>query len=197
MYFESHDQMSLADLFSRISSLSLDGGLPDPSTAEGRNVREFFKNNWEMARDGLLERTTRIRVRPLPPEGPRSFSFEMDLPYKRKHANGMVELEPGPIRGKIDYLPDVMAPEPDTRSIIVFVNSAGYYHPNYSRAHSVLCVGDIPPGPFPLDALLEHIWQILSYQNYRSDSPLDDEAVRYFATDPSAFEGLTEVPRLY
>lgn len=197
MYPESHDPTSLAELFGRISRLALESGLPDRSTSEGRSVREFFMNNWRIACEGLLARTTRMRVRPLPPEGPRSFAFEMSLPYKRKRADGTVELEPGPIHGRIDYLPDVMTPEPNTRSVAVFVSSAGFYHPNYSRAHGVLCVGDLPPGPFPLDALLEHVWTIVSYQNVDSANPLDREAVRYFRRDPHAFEGLTEVPRLY
>ena len=60
-------QFLLGDLIEELHDLAgLDGGLPDPSTAEGRSTREFLANNWKEARDGLLARTKRVRVRPSP-----------------------------------------------------------------------------------------------------------------------------------
>ena len=196
-HHETDDPMSLADLFRRVASMGVEGGLPDASTSEGRTLRAFFENNWRTARDGLLERTELIRVRPLPIPGPRAFSFEMDLPYKRKRPDGTVELDPGPIHGTIDYLPNVMTPERDAPSILVFVTSDGFYHVNYNRRLGALCPGHLPTGPFPLDALLMHIWTILSYQNMDSRSAMDAEAVRYFTSDPDAFRGVDQVPPLY
>ncbi len=191
-------QFSLGDLMDELHDLAgLDEGLPDPSTAEGRATREFFANNWEEAREGLLSRTQRVRVRPLPGAGPRSFSYEVDRPYKCKRPQGIVELAPGPVRGTIRYRPNVLAPDPGSHSVLVFVDSDGFYHPNYSPKHGVLCIGDIPPGPFPLEALIEHLYSIISYQNMDSTNPWDLEAVRYFGTDPEALKGLAEVKPLY
>ena len=191
-------QFSLGDLMDELHDLvGLDDGLPDPSTAEGRATREFFANNWEEAREGLLSRTQRVRVWPLPGAGPRSFSYEFDRPYKCKLPDGTVELAPGPVSGTIRYRPNVLAPDPGSRSVVVFVDSDRFYHPNFSRSHRVLCIGDIPPGPFPLEALIEHLYGIVSYQNRDSTNPADWEAVRYFGTDPDALEGLTDVEPLY
>ena len=191
-------QFSLSDLLEQLHDLSgLDEGLPDPSTGEGQATRDFFANNWEEARTGLLSRTQRVEVRPLHGSGPRSFSFEFDRPYKRKRPDGMVELAPGPVSGTIRYRPDVLTPDPGSRSVIVFVDSEGFYHPNYSRVAGVLCLGDIAPGPFSLEALVEHLYSIVSYQNMDSTNPADKEAVRYFGTDPDALEGLTDVQPLY
>lgn len=191
-------QFSLGDLMDELHDLAgLDEGLPDPSTAEGRATREFFANNWEEAHEGLLSRTQRVRVWPLPGAGPRSFSYEFDRPYKSKLPDGTVELAPGPVSGTIRYRPNVLAPDPGSRSVVVFVDSDRFYHPNFSRSHRVLCIGDIPPGPFPLEALIEHLYGIVSYQNRDSTNPADWEAVRYFGTDPDALEGLTDVEPLY
>jgi hypothetical protein len=196
--FSLGDQLSLSDLMDQLHDLAgLDEGLPDPSTDEGRATRAFFANNWEEAREGLLSRTRRVRVRPLPGTGPRSFSYEVDRPYKCKRPQGIVELAPGPVSGTIRYRPNVLAPDPGSHSVLVFVDSDGFYHPNYSRKHGVLCIGDIPPGPFPLEALIEHLYSIISYQNMDSTNPWDLEAVRYFGTDPDALKGLTEVEPLY
>ena len=195
----SGGQIPLELLLQHLRSLSEPGDdLPDPNTEIGKATHEFFANNWENARDGLLSRTDRVRFWPSPGPGPRSFTFEIDLPYKRKGMNGGVEVAPGPVRGTVLYRSDVLTPEPGGHSIVVFIDTdLGFYHPNYSRKHGVLCIGDIPNGPFPLDALIEHIYGIVSYQNRDSDNPADMEAVRYFTADPGAFEGLDDVPRLY
>lgn len=181
-----------------LPSLLLFGGeLPPESDPVGAAVREFFKNNWQRAREGLLSKTDLIRVEPQPPEGPRSFSFEMDLPYKRKLASGEVVLEAGPIRGALGYHVSVLGPPLDSRSIVAFIMSAGFFHPNFSRAQRVLCLGDLPRRPFQLDRLLEHLWGILSYQNLGLTDLLDVDAARYFATDPHAYEGIDAPPALY
>ena len=191
-------QFILGDLLEELHGLAeLDDGLPDPSTTEGRATRAFFAHNWEEARDGLLSRTQQVRVRPLPGAGPRSFAFEFDRPYKCKRPEGMVELAPGPVTGTMLYRPNIFTPEPGSRSVVVFLDSPEFYHPNFSRTHGVLCMGDIPPGPFPLEALIEHVYSIVSYQNMDSTDPADREAVRYFGTDPDALQGLTDVEPLY
>jgi len=172
--------------------------LPDEATEEGRAARAFFSNNWSQAQRGILARTTRVRVWPVPGPGPRIFTFAVDLPYKRKRPDGSVELAPGPVRGTIHYRANLFSPELDRRSITVLLDSTpGFYHPNYSRAQGALCIGDVPDGPFPLDALIEHLYGIVSYQNRDSNNPADLEAVRYFSTDPTALEGLEDVPPLY
>ncbi len=198
MHNEPDVQFLLRDLIEELQSLSgPDEGLPDPSTQEGQATLEFFANNWERAQSGLLARTELVRVRPLPVTGPRSFFYEFDRPYKSKDPQGMVELVSGPITGTIRYRPNIFTPPPGSRSIVVSVDSDRFYHPNFNRKHGVLCIGDIAPGPFPLEPLIEHLYSIISYQNMVSDNPMDSEAVRYFGTDPDALKGLSEVQPLY
>jgi hypothetical protein len=62
-----------------------------------------------------------------------------------------------------------------------------------------VCLGELPPSPypFPLDLLLEHLYTILTYQNYRPSHPLDLEAATYFALESDALAGLEGVQPLY
>ena len=73
----------------------------------------------------------------------------------------------------------------------------GFFHPNYSRRDGVLCVGTLPPDPYPLDALLEHVYRIVTYQNLAVDNSADLEAAIYFATNPEAMVGLEPVEPIY
>ena len=191
-------QFLLRDLIEELQGLAgPEEGLPDPSTDEGQATLQFFANNWAQAQSGLLTRTELVRVKPLPVAGPRSFRYEFDLHYKRKRPQGMVELASGPVMGTIRYRPNILTPEPGGRSVVVSVDSDGFFHPNFSRKHGVLCIGEIPPGPFPLDALIEHIYSVVSYQNMDLMNPADREAFRYFGSDPNALQGLSEVQPLY
>ena len=173
--------------------------LQAPITDE--NALEFFTSNWENCLNGLLQRTDRIRVTPEAVSTPVSFSFEIDTPYKRKIGDGPVELMPGPVLGRILYRRD-MFEEPEGRTVAVMIDpKLGYFHPNYSRTSAFLCIGDesnFEDGPLPLDRLLEaHIFPVVSYQNRRPTHPMDLEAARYFALDPSAMDGLESVQPLY
>ncbi len=178
--------------------------LPEEDTPLGKLARQFFTNNWTMCRDGLLRRTTRIRVQPEPEPGPapRVFRFEIASRYKRKFdSSSVVELMPGPIRGRILYRGD-MFENPLPPTVAVLLNrDQGYFHPNCARKQGILCIGDeqnLPPGPLPLDVLLEnHVYPIITYQNRRPAHPADLEAARYFALDPTAMEGLERVDPLY
>ena len=181
---------------SPLGSLDYGGDLPHPSDPVGRSVREFFANNWTEARDGLLARTTLIDVTPLHGEVPRSFSFAIDRPYRRRQPSGSIILDPGPVEGVICYHASVLRPPPDVRPVVVFISSAGFHHPNVGRKHHVLCLGDVPLR-LPLDALLQHLYGVVAYQNLGFNPPLDPEAARYFLTNPAAFEGLRPVPPLY
>lgn len=167
----------------------------------GETTREFLAESWREVRDGLLQRTRRLRMEPDPGPYPLRFRFEFDLPYKRKSGpHAPVELVDGPLRGAILYRPDLMTLDPDGKeaAIAVFLDQGqDFFHPNFSRAFGMLCVGDIPPGPFPLAALLEHLYSILSYQNRSPRSPADLEAARFFATDPEAMSGLESPEPLY
>jgi hypothetical protein len=74
----------------------------------------------------------------------------------------------------------------------------GFLHPNYSRRYGILCCGELPGGPIPLDLLFEnYIYGIITYQNRRPTDPADVEAARYFALEPDAMEGLENVEPLY
>lgn len=176
--------------------------MPEEDTPLGKLTREFFANNWRICCDGLLQRTTKIRVEPEPHPAPRMFRFQIATRYKRKvDSYSVVELMPGPVRGRILYRGDMFEnPEPPTVAVLLDRDQA-YFHPNYARRQGVLCLGDeqnLPPGPLPLDVLLEnHIYPILTYQNRRPAHPADIEAARYFALDPGAMVGLEPVDPLY
>lgn len=167
-----------------------------------RLTLEMFANNWEECRDGLLNRTSRIRVWPELSAAPRAFRFEIDCPFKRKLGpDSPVELMPGPVKGEVIYRRDLLA-QTEAPSVVVLIDrDLGFFHPNYSRAKGFLCIGDetnLPPGPLPLGRFLEnHIFPIVTYQNRRPTHPADLEAARYFALDPHAMTGLEPVQPLY
>lgn len=198
-----HDFEGLDALLQRLLEAALDrDDLPEEDTPLGKLIREFFTNNWAMCRDGLLQRTTKIRVQPETNSAPRAFRFQIATPYKRKlDSNSVVELLPGPVRGRILYRGDMFEnPEPPTVAVMLDRDQA-YFHPNYARKQGFLCIGDeqnLPPGPLPLDVLLEnHVYPIITYQNRRPAHPADLEAAQYFALDPTAMEGLEPVDPLY
>ena len=106
--------------------MCLDDELPDESTPIGRTTREFFDNNWERARTGLLSQTTKLRVAPQPSPAPRVFHFELDCTFKRKTSpDALVELARGPLRGTIRYRADIYTAPPDVHSLTVFVQHFG------------------------------------------------------------------------
>ncbi|MBI4881885.1 MAG: hypothetical protein HY812_19830 [Planctomycetes bacterium] len=159
---------------------------------------DFFENSWSACRDGLLARTSRIQVAPLDLPAPTCFAFVLETPYKRKLSPGApVELDPGPLAGRILYRPDPFSPDPGPR-IAVAIDNPGFFHPNFSRRHGLLCLGNLPPGLCPLDQLIEHhLYPILTYQVRRPSDPADAEAARYFALDPEALNGLRRPAPLY
>jgi hypothetical protein len=176
--------------------------LPDEDTPLGMLTREFFANNWALCCEGLLGKTSIMRVFPEHSPAPRMYRFEIDAPYKSKRgAAAPVQLMPGPIRGTIHYRPNLFA-NPELPHIAVQVDpDLAYFHPNCSRQRgSMICLGELPPSqfPFPLDLLLEnHIYPILTYQNRRPSHPADLEAARYFALDEHAMDGLEPAKPLY
>jgi hypothetical protein len=165
-------------------------------------AHEFFVNNWQSCVENLLSRTSRVRVIPNSLPAPTSFEFAIDTPYKRKLGpSAPVELMPGPVRGQIHYRPDLFE-DPEGPTIAVLLDRRqGYFNPHYNPERGFLCIGDernLPPGPLPLDQLLEnHIYGIVSYQNRRPIHSANPEASRYFALDPAAMEGLKPALPLY
>ena len=52
--------------------------------------------------------------------------------------------------------------------------------------------------PAVVDNLIEnHLYPIITYQNRRPSHPLDQEAARFFAIDPTAMDGLEPAAPLY
>ncbi len=178
------------------------GELPSEDTPLGKLAAEFFSNTWATAADGLLKRTNKIRLRPEHSPAPRAFEFDIDTPYKRKlGSDASVELMPGPVLGRIMYRADLFENLVGPTVLVLIDPSLGYFHPNYDRDRGVLCIGaeeDLPPGPLPLDNLIEnHLYPIITYQNRRPSHPLDQEAARFFAIDPTAMDGLEPAAPLY
>jgi hypothetical protein len=175
--------------------------LPPEETPAGKLTREFFANNWLGCVEGLLQRTLRIRVMPHLSPAPYVFRFEMDCPYKSKAGpDSPVRLQPGPVSGTIQYRPDVLINRRLPPIAVQIDRSLAFFHPNCSRQHGFVCLGEFPPSPYPypLDLLLEnHVFPIITYQNRSPAHPLDREAAQYFALDPQAMEGLEVVEPLY
>jgi hypothetical protein len=175
--------------------------LPGEDTPLGMLARQFFENNWRNCLDGLLRKTSRIRVWPEPSPAPRTFKFEIDAPYKCKRgADAPVELAPGPIRGSIMYRYNVFENNKDPAIAVALDRDQCLLHPNYSRKVGFFCLGELPrsPYPFPLDLLLENlIYPLCTYQHMRPVHPFDLEAARYFALDPDAMRGLQPAVALY
>jgi len=105
----------------------------------------------------------------------------------------------GPVCGDIYYRPDMFAPSnsPEIPVVAVMLDAAqGFFHPNVKHGH--VCLGAIPPGPFPLVQLLMYLCTILSYSNYAATDALNPEAAALFALDPDeALRGLDPMPPLY
>lgn len=181
--------------------LSLAAGMPEEDTPVGKITRQFFANNWRNCQEGLLSKTRRVRVWPEPSPAPRAFRFEVDAPFKRKQvATGQVELMPGPIRGHVYYRPDLFMSIEHPAVAVTLDRDQSLLHPNYSRERGLICLGELPPYPypFPLDLLLANIvYPIISYQQMRPVHPFDLEAARYFALDPDAMQGLEPALPLY
>ena len=174
----------------------------DDDSPLARVAQQFFLNNWTTCCDGLLQKTTILRLFPEWSAVPRSFRFELDRPFKSKAGPGApVQLQPGPIRGFIHYRSDLFH-NPTLPYVAIQIDpDLSYFHPNCSRQRGCLvCIGDFPESlfPYPLDLLLEtRLYPILTYQDRRPSHPLDFEAASYFALNPEAMDGLEPVPPLY
>lgn len=185
--------IDLVDLLRRLAARELQAA---PNTPTARLSAEFFRHNWENVQP-LLASTTRLRLRPQSASA-RTFDFELDVPFKRqRHPAAPIDVAPGPIRGSIVYRADVYTAGDEPVVGVLIDPTQGLLHANYSRLHGVLCLGHLPAGPFPLDALLEHLYTILTYQNLSLVDPADADAANYFASDPHARDGIPAAAPLW
>jgi hypothetical protein len=171
---------------------------PPDDTPLGRLTRDLFANNWHNAQQGILSLTRRVRVVPEPSPWPCQFRFRIDRPYKRNaSAESPVELHPGPIRGTIIYRTDLLVADGEPGIAVALDLDQAFFHPNVSRRHGLVCLGDLPDGPFELNDLIPHLYSILSYENRTPTHPLNVEASVYFTCHRDALEGLLPVEPLY
>ncbi len=183
----------LLDLLRRLAAHESEPVLDTPTA---RLSAEFFKHNWQNAQP-LLGQTTRLRVQPQSAMA-RTLDFELDVPFKRQLRVGApIDIAPGPVRGTIVYRHDLFSVGDEPVVAVLIDPALGLLHANYSRLYGVLCLGHLPPGPFPLDALLEHLYTILTYQNVSTADPADPDAAIYFASDPRAREGIPAAQPLW
>jgi len=170
----------------------------DEANPLARVESEYLHNNWVNCRDGLLKRTSKIRVWPEPSPAPRSFHFEVDCPFKSKNSpDSPVQLQPGPVRGNVIYRYDLFEHIELPSVAVVLDPEQSFFHPNYSRQFGVLCLGNLPEGPLALDALLPYMYSILTYDNRHPAHAADKEAAYYFGFDPDAMTGLVPAQPLY
>ncbi len=165
----------------------------------GEADHDFFMHSWLRGRE-VRDRSDRLRLEPLTPgPAPTAFSFEVDCRYKRRMAlDQPVELVDDTLSGRILYRSDPVDGDPDTSSVLVLIDPRhGFWHPNFSRRHGILCVGDLPAGAIPLDDLLQHVYSIITYQNRSTRDPADPVAAAWFASEPDALVGLEHVEPLF
>ena len=166
------------------------------STPAGSAAREFFLNGWLEAEEGLLARSSIVRVTPRGLPAPTAFELEFDVPYKRQRPDGEVELAPGPLRGALFYRSDPFDPEIAGTQVQVLLEDHSLLHPNFSRRYGALCLGALPPA-LSLEPLLELLYAIVSYQELSVDDPADAGAAAWFRASPDAFNGLDHPLPLY
>ena len=186
----------LLELLAQLGELS---GAPVREDAPHFAIADvFFENSWREAEEGLLKKTRRLRVEPATLPAPRSFRFELDVPYLRHtRTGGPVEVAEGPLTGNICYRGDLMVSPPDEPVVQVRCDDGCWVHSNYSRRHKVFCLGTLPPGPLGLSSLLELFYVFATYQSYAIADPADLEAAHIFATNPRVLEGLGDPAPLY
>ena len=182
-------ELRLEHLLARLAS-----GMGEGAAHVDPDSREFLDDTWSQAERGLLSKTKLLRVERGP--APNVFRFELDRPFKTRGDDGLVHLAPGPIRGTIHYGTDLFRLDAARPSIFVD-REHRLVHPNYSFLHGALCAGDLPRGAFPLEALLEHLYGVLSYADCNPADPADLAAADYFRHDPEARRGLEPVQPLY
>lgn len=179
--------IDLVALLRRLATLALEDV---PDTPSARLSAEFFQHNWASVQP-LLAKAPRLRLHPRSAT-PRILDFELDVAFKRQlRPAGPIDLAAGPLCGTIVYAADLFCGAATQPLVTVLIDPAlGLLHPNFSRLHGVLCLGHLPPGPFPLDALLEHLYTILTYQNVSAADPADAGAAVWYANDPHPRAGL-------
>jgi hypothetical protein len=192
----------LQHLFAELARLADSGDdMPEEDAPIGMLTRQFFDNNWKECKEGLLSKTSRIRVWPMQPRSPRIFKFEIDTPFKRKlNRDAPVELVSGPARGMVFYNPKVFENTDDPAVAVALDLDQAFFHPNVSSRNGFCCLGELPtnPYPFPLDLLMENVvYPLITYQSRRPVHPLDKEAAHYFAFDPECMQGLEPPASLY
>ncbi len=189
----------LLNQFSRLADFG--DGMPEEDSPLGVLTRHFFEHNWMQCKEGLLRKTSKIRVWPAPSRAPRMFKFEIDCAFKRKkNREAPVELMPGPVRGSVYYRPDVFTNTDDPAVAVALDQDQAFFHPNHSPRNGFLCLGELPanPYPLPLDLLMENVaYPLITYQSRRPVHPLDLDAAHYFAFSPDAMQGLEPPAPLY
>ncbi len=189
----THELLDLLSHLEELSTATSHDGAPHRALAE-----EFFRNNWEQAEQGLLARTELIRVEPGARPAPRTFRFQLAIPYLRQPAeDGPLERADGPLGGTILYRPDLMIAPPGEPVVQVLLDDPALIHPNYFRSRGIFCLGVLPPGPIDLEMLLELSYMFLTFQSYSLADPADIEAARLVAANPEAVAGLGVPAPLY
>ncbi len=200
--FDAADRDNPGQIFEQLLALAQQMEAPDDDSPLMKIAREFFANNWADCCEGLLAKTSLLRVFPELSAAPRAFRFELDRPYKSKAGHDApIQLQPGPIRGLIHYRADLFVDITMPYIAVQIDPDLDYFHPNCSRQRgSLVCLGDLPDNlfPYPLDLLLEtRLYPILTYQDRRPSHPFDLEAASYFALHAEAMDGLEPVEPLY
>ena len=189
----THELLGLLSHLEELSTATSHDDAPHRALAA-----EFFCNNWAAAEQGLLAHTELIRVEPGSRPAPRTFRFQMAIPYLRQpREEGPLERADGPLSGTILYRPDLMIAPPGEPVVQVLLDDPALIHPNFFRSRGIFCLGVLPPGPVVLEMLLELLYMFLSFQSYSLEDPADFEAAQLVGANPEAVAGLGEPAPLY
>jgi hypothetical protein len=156
-------------------------------------VFETFLENTALDASGLESKSDFVLLEPLPPFPASRYRWTFQVPYLKRLPSGIVDLDPGPVRGGIVF------PEEYLRSVdsklfmkVASIDNPDFLHPNV--LFGSVCLGSrFAPGT-PIEALIWELFEIVTYRNCTVDerNALNPEACRLVREYPSL---LTKVGR--
>ena len=161
------------------------------------HVFQTFLENTAKDAAELQRKSAVVILDPLPPLPPSRYCCTFQVPYLRRGASGIVELDAGPVLCGISFPEDYLrSTDPKLYMKIASVLSPGFLHPNV--VFGSVCLGSrFAPGT-PIEGLVWELFEIVTYRNCTVDerNALNAEACRLVREHPSLVDRLGRPPLL-
>lgn len=166
----------------------------------------FLKSGWKAAMALSME-SDLLRIASVPIADPPTMHLLLfqQIEYLRRDESGAIVVAKGPIAVGVNFPPDYLRSD-DPRLYIKIATLLDpftldphpeYFHPNIDPVGGTICLGAgfLPGTPFP--ALIWHLYEIITYQNFSVDerNALNREACRYLR-DHSGVVSTLRIPPL-